>query len=404
VQVATPRAPGLPQRKKFAASPCIGRTGALDCILYRLVKEMTRMPSLFDPVQLGAITAPNRILMAPLTRGRATRDHVPTDIMVEYYRQRAGAGLIISEATGISAEGLGWPYAPGIWNDEQVAGWRKVTAAVHEAGGRIVLQLWHMGRIVHSSVTGVQPVSSSATTGPGQAHTYDGKKPFEEARPLETAEIPRLLADYAHAARNAIAAGFDGVQIHAANGYLIDQFLRDNSNFRTDAYGGSIENRVRLLREVAGAVVGAIGGDRVGVRLSPNGDSQGVNDSAPHDLFPAAAAALADAGVAWLELREPDQNGTFGKGEVAPVAPAIKQAFGGPLVLNSDYDDVTAQAALDAGAADAIAFGRPFIANPDLPHRYANNLPIAPDTMATWYSRGIEGYIDYPAYQEAAAA
>ncbi|MDB5690905.1 MAG: NADH:flavin oxidoreductase [Sphingomonas bacterium] len=359
------------------------------------------MPSLFDPIQLGAIAAPNRILMAPLTRGRATRDHVPTEMMVEYYRQRASAGLIISEATGISSEGLGWPYAPGIWNDAQVEGWRKVTTAVHDAGGRIVLQLWHMGRVVHSSLSGVQPVSSSATTGPGDAHTYDGKKPYEQARPLDTAEIPRLLADYDRAARNAIAAGFDGVQIHAANGYLIDQFLRDNSNFRTDAYGGSIENRVRLLREVAETVVAAIGGDRVGVRLSPNGDSQGVNDSAPHDLFPAAAAALASAGVAWLELREPGEDGTFGKGEVAPVAPAIQKAFGGPLVLNSDYRQATAQAMLDAGRADAIAFGRPFIANPDLPARFAGDLPIALDTMATWYSQGPVGYIDYPAYQEA---
>jgi N-ethylmaleimide reductase len=362
------------------------------------------MPSLFDPIQLGAIAAPNRILMAPLTRGRGTRDHVPTDMMIDYYRQRAGAGVIITEATGISPEGLGWPYAPGIWNDEQVAAWKKVTAAVHEAGGRIVVQLWHMGRVVHSSVTGMQPVSASATTGPGDAHTYEGKQPFEQARALELSEIPRLLEDYARAARNAIAAGFDGVQIHAANGYLIDQFLRDNSNFREDAYGGSIDNRVRLLREVAQAVVGAIGGGRVGVRLSPNGATQGVNDSAPHDLFTAAAAALTEVGVAWLELREPSLNGSFGKAEVAPVAPAIREVFSGPLVLNSDYDQARAQAALDADEADAIAFGRPFISNPDLPARYAKGLPIAPDTMATWYSRGPVGYVDYPAFEEAAAA
>jgi N-ethylmaleimide reductase len=362
------------------------------------------MPSLFDPIQFGAITAPNRLLMAPLTRGRATADHVPTDLMIEYYRQRAGAGLIISEATGISAEGLGWPYAPGIWNDEQVAAWQKVTKVVHDAGGRIVLQLWHMGRIVHSNVTKLQPVSSSPTTGPGEAHTYDGKKPFEQARALDTAEIPRVVADYVHAARNAIAAGFDGVQIHAANGYLIDQFLRDNSNFRTDGYGGPIENRVRLLREVAAAVVGAIGGDRVGVRLSPNGDTQGVNDSAPHDLFPAAAAALSEVGVTWLELREPGPDGTFGKGEVAPVAPLIRKAFGGALVLNSDYDKQKAQAALDAGEADAIAFGRPYIANPDLPVRYRLDLPLQADTMATWYSRGATGYTDYPTHGAATPA
>ena len=368
------------------------------------------MPSLLDPIRLGAIEAPNRILMAPLTRGRATHDHVPTEMMVEYYRQRAGAGLIITEATGISRQGLGWPYAPGIWTDAQVEGWKHVTAAVHAAGGRIAVQLWHMGRIVHSSLSGTQPVSASATTAPGDAHTYSGKQPYELARPLEVSEIPQLLEDYAHAARNAIAAGFDGVQIHAANGYLIDQFLRDNSNFRTDAYGGAIENRVRLLREVAAAETGrydafvAIGGDRTGVRLSPNGEVQGVNDSNPHALFPAAAKTLSDVGVSWLELREPPADGTFGKAEVAPVAPAIKQAFAGPLVLNGGYDQARAQAALDAGEADAIAFGRPFIANPDLPVRFARGLPLAADVMPTWYSQGPEGYIDYPAYNEAEAA
>jgi N-ethylmaleimide reductase len=362
------------------------------------------MPSLFDPIQLGAIHAPNRILMAPLTRGRATREHVPTELMIEYYRQRAGAGLIITEATGISRQGLGWPYAPGIWSDEQVAAWQPVTQAVHEAGGRIALQLWHMGRVVHSSVTGEQPVSSSVSTGPGDAHTYDGKQPFEEARALGIDEIPALLETYDRAARNAIAAGFDGVQIHAANGYLIDQFLRDNSNFRTDEYGGSIENRVRLLREVAATVVGAIGGDRTGVRLSPNGTTQGVDDSNPHALFPAAAKALSDVGVAWLELREPSPEGTFGKAEVAPVAPAIRAAFNGPLVLNSDYDHARAQAALDAGEADAIAFGRRFLANPDLPARFAKGVPLNPDDMPTWYSRGPKGYVDYPTYEESEAA
>jgi N-ethylmaleimide reductase len=356
------------------------------------------MPSLFDPIQLGAISAPNRILMAPLTRGRATNAHVPTDLMIEYYRQRAGAGVIVSEATGISQEGLGWPYAPGIWSDEQVAAWQKVTRAVHDAGGRIIAQLWHMGRVVHSDVTGMQPVSSSATAGPGEAHTYDGKAAYEVARPLETEEIARVVQEFAQTARNAIAAGFDGVQIHAANGYLIDQFLRDNSNFRTDAYGGSIENRVRMLREVATAVVEAIGGDRVGVRLSPNGDTQGVNDSNPHELFPAAAAALAEAGVAWIEIREPRPDGTFGAGEVAPVAPAMRAAFPGPVVLNSDYDKARAQAALDEGEADAITFGRPFIANPDLTARFAYDLPLAADTMRTWYSRGAEGYTDYPTH------
>lgn len=356
------------------------------------------MPSLFDPIQLGAITAPNRIIMAPLTRGRATRAHVPTPIMVEYYAQRASAGLIITEATGISRQGLGWPYAPGIWSDEQVAAWTPVTEAVRAAGGRIVCQLWHMGRIVHPSFLGdAQPVSSSATTAPGQAHTYDGKKPYAEARPLRLDEIPALLDDYRRAARNAIAAGFDGVQIHAANGYFIDQFLRDNSNFRDDRYGGSIENRVRLLREVSQAVADTIGADRTGVRLSPNGDSQGVNDSDPDALFGAAAAALSEIDVAFLELREPGPEGTFGKAERPPVAPAIRKAFAGPLILNSDYDAERAQAVLDAGDADAVAFGRPFLANPDLPHRFKKNIGLNKDVMATWYSQGPEGYVDYPA-------
>jgi hypothetical protein len=249
------------------------------------------MPSLFDPITLGAVEAPNRIIMAPLTRGRADRDAVPSDIMVEYYTQRASAGLIISEATGISREGLGWPFAPGLWTDAQVAAWKPVTDSVHAAGGRIVAQLWHMGRQGHSSVYETQPVSSSATATEGQAHTFEGKKDFEVARPLETNEIPRLLADYELATKNALAAGFDGVQIHAANGYLIDQFLRDNANFRTDEYGGSIENRVRLLREVAERVISVAGADRVSVRLSPNGDSQGVDDSNPEALFTAAAKA-----------------------------------------------------------------------------------------------------------------
>lgn len=355
------------------------------------------MPSLFDPIQVGAQKLPHRILMAPLTRGRATRNHVPTDLMIEYYTQRASAGLIITEATGITQEGLGWPYAPGIWSDEQVEGWKKITAAVHEVGGRIDLQLWHMGRIVHPSfLGGAQPVSSSATTAPGQTHTYDGKQPYVQARPLGIHEIPRLLDDYEHAAKNAMRAGFDGVQIHAANGYLIDQFLRDNSNFRDDAYGGSVENRIRLLTEVTQRVVDTIGAERTGVRLSPNGDSQGVNDSDPETLFSAAAAALDKIGIAYLELREPPLDGTFGKADRPPVHPVIRKAFSRTLVLNSDYTHEKAQAALDAGEADAIAFGRPFLANPDLPQRFAEGLPLNKDVMETWYSQGPEGYVDYP--------
>lgn len=356
------------------------------------------MPSLFDPIKLGAIDAPNRVLMAPLTRGRATRDHVPTELMRTYYAQRASAGLILSEATGISRQGLGWPYAPGLWTAEQTEGWKPVTAAVHEAGGRIFAQLWHMGRLVHPSfLGGASPVSASATTAPYKAHTYDGRQPYDEARALRLDEIPDLIGDYADAAANAIRAGFDGVQIHGANGYLIDQFLRDGTNLRDDDYGGAVENRVRLLRQVTQAVADIVGAERTAVRLSPNGDSQGANDSDPFTLFPAAAAALSEIGIAFLELREPSPDGTFGKAEVAPVHPHIRKAFKGPLVLNSDYDLARAQAALDAGEADAITFGRTFLANPDLVARLRAGAPLNPDNMATWYSQGAEGYVDYPA-------
>ncbi len=354
------------------------------------------MPALFDPIQIGRLHCPNRIWMAPLTRGRATRDHVPTDMMATYYAQRASAGLMISEATGITVQGSGFPYAAGLWGAEHVAHWARVTDAVHQAGGRMYAQLWHMGRLVHPSLHGAQPVSASATTGPGNAHTYDGRQPFVTARPLRLDEIPRLIEDYATAARNAVDGGFDGVQLHGANGYLIDQFLRDGSNKRTDRYGGPIGNRIRLLCEVVEALVAAVGHDRTAVRLSPNGESQGVDDSNQAELFPAAAAALDKIGIAFLELREPGPDGTFGKSNRPPVAPLIRQAFRGVLVLNSDYDLARGQAMLASGAADAITFGRKFLANPDLPYRFANGLPLNADDMTTWYSRGPEGYITYP--------
>ena len=356
------------------------------------------MTTLFDPIKVGRLTCPNRIWMAPLTRGRSSREHVPTDLMATYYSQRASAGLIITEATHISLEGSGWPYAGSLWSKEQMTHWKKVTAAVHAAGGRIFVQLWHMGRLVHPSLHGVQPVSASATTAPGKAHTYDGRQPYAEARPLAIEEIPRLIDDDVTAARNSLAADFDGVQLHAANGYLIDQFLRDGSNLRTDSYGGPIENRVRLLCEVVQALIDTVGRDRTAVRLSPNGESQGVDDSNQAELFPAAAAALDRLGIAFLELREPGPDGTFGRSDRPPVAPLIRKAFKGVLVLNSDYDLARGQAALAGGAADAITFGRKFLANPDLPYRFANGLPLNADDQKTWYSQGPEGYVTYPAY------
>ena len=362
------------------------------------------MPSLFDPITLGALKLPNRILMAPLTRARGTRTHVPTPLMAEYYAQRADAGLIISEATGISQEGLGWPYAPGIWSDEQTEAWKPVVKAVHDAGGRIVCQLWHMGYLVHSDFLGGEPpVAPSVATAPDEAHTYSGKKPYSQARALREDEIPRLIADYERAARNAVAAGFDGVQIHAANGYLLDEFIRDGSNKRSDRYGGSPENRVRLVTKVAQAVAGVVGADRTGIRFSPNGPIQGVDDSNPHEVFGLAAEMMERVGLAFIEMREPGPDGTFGKATVPPVAPVIKERFGGPVILNCDYDAERAKQAVASGEADAIAFGRPFIANPDLVGRIAKGLPFAKDDMKTWYSQGPEGYVDYPTASQKAA-
>ena len=360
------------------------------------------MPRLFDPLQLGSLEIPNRILMAPLTRARAGREGVPNDLMARYYAQRAGAGLIISEATGISREGLGWPNAPGLWNEEQVNGWKKVTKAVHAAGGRIVAQLWHMGRVVHPDLGGGQPVSSSATTAPDFAHTYEGKKPYVEARALTQADIDRILDDYARAARNAIEAGFDGVQIHGANGYLVDQFLRDSANLREDEYGGSIENRIRFARLVLEAVGGAIGMDKVGIRFSPNILSQGVEDSNPVQLYAEMAKTLEELKVPWIELREPDKPTSAGSVPSEPVSPAMRPHYSGKIVINSDYDWTDARGRIADGHADAVSIGRLFIANPDLVKRIAMNAPLNPGDPNTFYAGGAEGYVDYPTLDEAA--
>jgi len=357
------------------------------------------LPSLFDPIAFGAISAPNRILMAPLTRGRATDDHVPTPIMADYYSQRAGAGLLISEATGISREGLGWPNAPGLWTREQVEAWKPVTEAVHRAGGRIVTQLWHMGRLSRPDVIGMQPLSSSARTAP----YHNEPNPYVEPRAATRDDIARVLDDYGAATRNAIEAGFDGVQLHAANGYLIDQFLRDGTNFRDDDYGGSPENRIRLLREATERLIAEAGAGRVAVRLSPNGETQGCDDSDPESVFVPAAAALAELGIAFLELREQAPDGTFGSTSVPKLSPKIRKVFAGPLVLNQDYTLETAQADLDSGLADAIAFGRKFIANPDLPERLRTGAELNTPDPKTFYTSGPEGYTDYPALETAGA-
>jgi N-ethylmaleimide reductase len=354
------------------------------------------MTSLFDPITVGAIDAPNRIMMAPLTRGRATRSHVPTPLMGEYYRQRASAGLIISEATGITQQGLGWPSAPGLWSGEQVNGWKPIVQAVHDAGGRIFAQLWHMGRLVHPDyLGGAQPVSASATTAPGNAHTYEGPKPYVESRALEPHEIRQIIDDYGVAARHAMSAGFDGVQLHAANGYLIDQFLRDGTNRREDSYGGPVENRIRLLIEVTRMLIKAAGADRTGVRLSPNDDPQGCADSESETLFTKAAEALDKLGIAFLEMRASRPDSTF-RPAIRQLVPAIRRVFKGTLILNSDYTLDGASQALRQGEADAIAFGRLFLANPDLPARLAKCTALNSPNIQTFYTPGPAGYTDYP--------
>ena len=362
------------------------------------------MTSLFDRLKLGAIKLPNRIIMAPLTRARSNRDGVPNELMALYYAQRASAGLIISEATGISREGLGYPDAPGLWSGEQVVGWRQVTEAVHRQNGRIVAQLWHMGRLVHPLVSGMDAVSSSATAGPGYAHTYDGKTPYLEARAATDADIERIVGDYVRAARNAMLAGFDGVQIHGANGYLVDQFLRDGANFRTDDYGGPVDHRLRFMTEVLSAVGEAIGMDRVGIRFSPNVAVQGVEDAYPAELFEAVARRLEELKVPWIELREPRRPTSSGAIPTAPVSPLMRRHYSGGIVINSDYDWTDAEERVTAGDADAVSIGRLFIANPDLVRRLAEGAALNEGDPGTYYDGGAAGYVDYPTLDEVLAA
>ena len=362
------------------------------------------MAALFESLKLGSLELPNRILMAPLTRARAGREGVPNELMAAYYAQRAGAGLIISEATGISREGLGWPNAPGLWNGAQVEGWKKVTDAVHRNQGRIVAQLWHMGRLVHPLVSGMEPVSSSAVTAPDYAHTYEGKKPYVEPRAATTHDIERIVGDYAGAARNAIAAGFDGVQVHGANGYLVDQFLRDGGNFRSDDYGGPIPNRLRFMSEVLGAVGAEIGIERVGIRFSPNIYSQGVEDAFPERLFAEVGRRLEDLKVPWIELREPRQPTSAGAIPTDPVSPVVRANYSGRIVINSDYDWRDARERICAGHADAVSIGRLFIANPDLVKRLATGAPLNEGDPTTFYAGGAQGYVDYPTLEQAEAA
>jgi len=351
------------------------------------------MPSLFDPIQVGDLTLPNRILMAPLTRARADGDtRAPNALMAAYYAQRASAGLILSEATSISPQGVGYANTPGIWSDEQVAGWKVITDAVHAKGGRIGLQLWHVGRISHSSfLDGALPVAPSAIAAGGHVSLLRPVTAFETPRALETGEIAGIVESYRQGAENAKRAGFDGVEIHGANGYLLDQFLQDSTNKRDDQYGGAIENRARLLLEATDAAISVWGASRVGVHLSPRGDLHTMGDSDPLATFSYVARELGKRKIAFIAARE-------GLGE-GRIGPKLKAAFGGVYVANERFTKDSAQAILDAGEADAVAFGVPFIANPDLPARFKVDAPLNEPHPETFYSQGEKGYTDYPALE-----
>jgi N-ethylmaleimide reductase len=362
---------------------------------------------LFQPVKMGPLTLANRIVMAPLTRSRAGKGEVQGHMNAEYYRQRASAGLIVSEATQITQQGQGYAFTPGIETDAQIAGWKLVTDAVHKEGGHIVIQLWHVGRISHPSLQkdGQLPVAPSAVKPEGKAFTATGFQPFVTPRALETDEIPGIVADYARATENARAAGFDGVEIHAANGYLIDQFLKDKTNLRTDRYGGSVENRVRFLREVTEAVVGAWSADRVGIRFSPVSPANDIADSDARTVFHAATKVIDDLNLVYLHVVE---GATGGPREVPGGfdLQELKQAFRGLYMANNGYDLAMAEAARRDGTADLIAFGKPFIANPDLVERFRAGAPLAELDKATLYGGDAHGYTDYPAFRrdEAQAA
>ena len=348
------------------------------------------MSLLFKPLQVGDLDLPNRVVMAPLTRCRAGAGRVPTPLMAEYYVQRASAGLILSEATAITPMGVGYPDTPGIWSDEQVAGWKKVTSAVHAAGGRIFLQLWHVGRISDPYyLDGAQPVAPSAIAAEGHVSLIRPLKAYVTPRALELEEIPGIVEAFRKGAENAKLAGFDGVEVHGANGYLLDQFLQDGSNHRTDAYGGTIENRARLMLEVTDAAISVWGSGRVGVHLAPRGDSHSMGDSDPVAVFTYLAREFAKRRIAFICAREHAGENRIG--------PQIKAAFGGVYIANEQFSNDSAEAALAAGEADAIAWGKLFIANPDLPTRIKLNAPFnAPDTT-TFYGGSVRGYTDYPA-------
>ena len=350
--------------------------------------------ALASPVTFGDIALANRIVMAPMTRNRAGTGNVPTDLMATYYTQRASAGLIITEATQVVPEGQGYPATPGIHSDEQVKGWKQVTDQVHAAGGKIVAQLWHVGRVSHSCYQpgGKLPVAPSPLAPAGQVYGADWKKiDYETPRPLELSELPDVVAGFVKGAENAKRAGFDGVEVHGANGYLLDQFLRDGSNKRTDAYGGSVENRARLLLETVEAVIGVWGSNRVGVRLSPHNPYNDMKDSDPRATFGYASKALAPLRLSYVHLIEPFDTPTDQQ-----LLGVFKQTCGAPVITNGDYTREAAEALIASGGADAVAFGKLFLANPDLPHRFDVGADLNPPDFKTFFGGGEKGYTDYP--------
>ena len=354
------------------------------------------MPTLFDPLTIGDLTLSNRVVMAPLTRCRATGGgRVPNPMMRDYYAQRASAGLILSEATSVTPDGVGYPDTPGIWSDEQVEGWRMVTDAVHAAGSKMLLQLWHVGRISDPSyLDGRLPVAPSAVRPAGHVSLVRPVKAYETPRALDRSEIPGVVAAYRKGAENAQRAGFDGVEVHGANGYLLDQFLQDKTNRRTDDYGGSIENRARLMLEVIDTCIAVWGAGRVGLHLAPRRDDHDVGDSTPAETFGHVAREAARRKIAFLCARERLGDDRLG--------PHLKREFGGPYIVNEDFSADHAQAALAAGEADAVAFGKMFIANPDLPERLRLGTDLNPQRKDLFYTSGPEGYVDYPTLGRAA--
>lgn len=347
------------------------------------------MSALFQPLKLGDLLLPNRLVMSPLTRTRASAGRIPNSLMREYYVQRATAGLIITEATSVTPQGVGYPDTPGLWSDEQVRGWSAITEAVHKAGGRIFAQLWHVGRISHPHyLDGALPVSASAIAAGGHVSLLRPKQPYPVPRALETNEIPGVVEAYRLGAQNALRAGFDGVEVHGANGYLLDQFLQDSTNKRTDQYGGPVENRARLLLEVADAAISVWGASRVGMHLAPRGDAQSMGDSNPAATFTHVARELGKRKLGFLLAREhlgPDRLG-----------PQLKREFGGIYIANEGFTPESAEKLVASGEADAVSFGRAFIANPDLPERIKRGAPLNDLDLDTLYGNSSKGYTDYP--------